>query len=46
MPFDAVARNIYFLMGGIGMTLQLTACALIGGIALGMVVGLARISRN
>ena len=28
------------------MTLQLTACALSGGIALGIVVGLGRISRN
>ncbi len=44
--FDAVARNIYFLLGGFGVTLQLTACALIGGIALGALVGLGRISRN
>ena len=44
--FDAVARNIYFLLGGFGVTLQLTACALVGGIALGALVGLARISRN
>ena len=46
MPFGAVARNFYFLMGGFGVTLQLTGCALLGGIALGMIVGLARISRN
>ena len=44
--FDAVGRNIYFLLGGFGVTLQLTACALVGGIALGALVGLARISRN
>lgn len=44
--FDAVARNIYFLLGGFGVTLQLTACALAGGIALGALVGLGRISRN
>jgi glutamate/aspartate transport system permease protein len=44
--FDAVARNIYFLLGGFGVTLQLTICALAGGIALGALVGLGRISRN
>ena len=44
--FDAVARNIYFLLGGFGVTLELTACALVGGIALGALVGLGRISRN
>jgi glutamate/aspartate transport system permease protein len=44
--FDVVARNLPFLIGGFGVTLQLTLCALIGGIALGMVVGLGRISRN
>lgn len=44
--FDAVARNIYFLLGGFGVTLQLTICALVGGIALGALVGLGRISRN
>lgn len=44
--FDAVARNFIFLIGGFGMTLQLTVCALAGGIALGIVVGLGRISRN
>ncbi|UCE54801.1 MAG: amino acid ABC transporter permease [Desulfobacterales bacterium] len=44
--FNAVARNIYFLLGGFGVTLQLTICALVGGIALGALVGLGRISRN
>ncbi len=44
--FDAVIRNFGFLMGGFGVTLQLTACALTGGIILGMIVGLGRISRN
>jgi glutamate/aspartate transport system permease protein len=44
--FDAVARNIYFLLGGFGVTLQLTICALAGGIVLGALVGLGRISRN
>ena len=44
--FDAVARNITFLLGGFGVTLQLTFFALTGGIALGALVGLGRISKN
>lgn len=44
--FDAVFRNITFLIGGFGVTLQLALFALIGGIALGALVGLGRISRN
>jgi glutamate/aspartate transport system permease protein len=44
--FDAVARNIGFLMGGFGVTLQLSFFALTGGIALGALVGLGRISKN
>ena len=44
--FDAVARNITFLLGGFGVTLQLSFFALTGGIALGALVGLGRISKN
>ncbi len=44
--FDAVIRNLPFLMGGFRVTLQLTLFALAGGILLGAIVGLARISRN
>ena len=44
--FDAVARNIGFLMGGFGVTLQLSFFALTGGIVLGVLVGLGRISKN
>lgn len=44
--FDAVFRNITFLLGGFAVTLELTACALIGGIALGALVGLGRISKR
>ncbi len=44
--FDAVTRNLMYLMGGFGVTLQLTFFALAGGIVLGMLVGLGRISRN
>jgi glutamate/aspartate transport system permease protein len=44
--FDAVLRNIAFLAGGFGVTLQLTVFALTGGIALGALVGLGRISQK
>ena len=44
--FDAVGRNITFLLGGFGVTLQLTFFALTGGIALGALVGLGRISKK
>jgi glutamate/aspartate transport system permease protein len=44
--FDAVARNITFLLGGFAVTLELTFFALAGGIALGALVGLGRISKN
>ena len=44
--FDAVARNITFLLGGFGVTLQLSFFALTGGIALGALVGLGRISKK
>jgi len=44
--FDAVADNITFLLGGFGVTLQLSFFAPTGGIALGALVGLARISHN
>lgn len=44
--FDTVIRNFHFLMGGFFVTLQLTACALTGGIVLGALVGLGRISKR
>ena len=44
--FDAVTRNITFLMGGFLVTLELTFFALIGGIILGALVGLGRISKS
>ena len=44
--FDAVARNLTFLLGGFGVTLQLSFFALTGGIALGALVGLGRIAKN
>jgi len=44
--FDAVTRNLAFLMGGFLVTLELTLFALLGGIVLGALVGLGRISRR
>ena len=44
--FDAVTRNLTFLMGGFLVTLELTFFALLGGIALGALVGLGRISKR
>lgn len=44
--FDAVLRNLPFLMGGLVVTFKLTVFALAGGIFLGILVGLARISRK
>ena len=44
--FDVIIRNFGFLMGGLWVTFQLAFFALAGGIGLGMLVGLARLSRR
>jgi glutamate/aspartate transport system permease protein len=44
--FDAIVRNLPFLMGGFWITVKLTLFALAGGIPLGILVGLGRISRK
>jgi glutamate/aspartate transport system permease protein len=44
--FDAVIRNFGFLMGGLWVTVKLSLFALAGGIFLGMLVGLARLSKK
>lgn len=44
--FDVIARNFGFLMGGLWVTFKLAAFALTGGIFIGMLVGLARISKR
>jgi glutamate/aspartate transport system permease protein len=44
--FDAISRNILFLLGGYWVTVKLTFFALAGGIPLGILVGLGRISRK
>jgi glutamate/aspartate transport system permease protein len=44
MDWGVISRNITFLMGGLGVTFQLAVFALAGGLALGIVLGLCRIS--
>jgi glutamate/aspartate transport system permease protein len=44
--FDVIGRNFVFLMGGLLTTFELAILALAGGIGLGMLVGLARLSKN
>jgi glutamate/aspartate transport system permease protein len=44
--FDVIGRNFFFLMGGLLTTFELAILALAGGIGLGMLVGLARLSKN
>ena len=43
---DVIGRNFVYLMGGLLTTFQLSILALAGGIGLGMLVGLARLSKN
>lgn len=43
---DVIVANFGFLMGGLFITLKLAVFALAGGIGLGMLVGLARLSSN
>jgi glutamate/aspartate transport system permease protein len=44
--FDAVLKNLPYLLGGFLTNLQLAAFALAGGLFLGTLVGLGRISKN
>ncbi len=44
--FDVVTRNLPFLIGGYWITVKLTIFALAGGIPLGILVGLGRISKK
>lgn len=44
--FNAVSSNLSYLLGGFLTNLQLAACALAGGMFLGVLVGLGRISKN
>jgi glutamate/aspartate transport system permease protein len=44
MDWTVIPRNIYFLLGGLGLTFQLAAISIAGGLLLGVVLGLARVS--
>ena len=44
--FDAVFQNLPYLLGGFLTNAQLAACALAGGLFLGALVGLGRISKR
>ena len=44
MDVDVIVRNASFLLGGLALTFELAACAIIGGLCLGIVLGVARIS--
>lgn len=44
--FEAVHRNLPFLLAGFLTNLQLAGCALAGGVSLGILVGLGRISKR
>lgn len=44
MDWAVIPRNIYFLLGGLVLTFQLAAIAIAGGLLLGIILGLARVS--
>jgi len=44
--FEAVRNNLYYLLVGFLTNIELAACALTGGIFLGVLVGLGRISKR
>jgi glutamate/aspartate transport system permease protein len=44
--FDAIINNLSYLLRGFLTNLELAVCALAGGIFLGILVGLGRISKN
>jgi len=44
MDWGVISRNIYFLLGGLGLTFELAFISLAGGLLLGIFLGLARVS--
>ncbi len=46
MDWEVISRNLEFLLGGLVVTFQLAAIALAGGLFLGIILGLARLSSN
>ncbi len=46
MDFDVIVRNAPFIFGGLSLTFQLAVLAILGGLFLGTLLGVARISRR
>ena len=44
MDWAVIPKNIYFLLGGLGLTFQLAAISIAGGLLLGILLGLGRVS--
>jgi len=44
MDWAVIPKNIYFLLGGLGLTFQLAAISIVGGLLLGIIMGLGRTS--
>ena len=44
MDWAVIPKNIYFLLGGLGLTFELAAISIIGGLLLGIIMGLGRTS--
>ena len=44
MDWNVITRNFEFLCGGLGLTFQLAAISMVGGLLLGIILGLAHLS--
>jgi len=44
MDWAVIPKNIYFLLGGLGLTFELAAISIVGGLLLGIIMGLGRTS--
>ena len=46
MDLGVITRNAGFIFGGLVLTFELAALAITGGLALGVLLGAARVSRR
>jgi len=44
MDWAVIPKNIYFLLGGLGLTFELAAISIAGGLLVGIIMGLGRVS--
>jgi len=44
MDWAVIPKNIYFLLGGLGLTFELAAISIVGGLLVGIIMGLGRVS--